>query len=86
MRCNERCSVTLGTRLKKVRKLKPRHRDLAANQRAVVTLKLSKSTFKKLRKRLRRHSSVRVSVAVRATDAAGNNRTVHRGGRIRRRH
>ena len=84
MRCSEGCSITVGTRLKKVRTLKARHRDLAANQRAVVTLKLSKATVKKLRKRLKHHSSVRVSVAVRATDAAGNSKTVHRGGRIRR--
>jgi glucose/arabinose dehydrogenase len=84
MRCNERCSVAVGTRLKNVRKLKARHRDLGANQRAVVTLKLSKSTMKKLRKRLKHHSSVRVSVAVRATDALGNTKTVHRSGRIRR--
>ncbi len=84
MRCNERCSVTVATRLKNVRKLKTRHRDLAANQRAVVTVKLSKSTLKKLRKRLVHHKTVRVSVAVRATDAAGNSKTVHGGGRIRR--
>jgi Glucose / Sorbosone dehydrogenase len=86
MRCSEGCSVTVGTRLKNVRKLKARHRDLAANQRAVITLKLSKATLKKLRKRLEHQSSVRVSVAVRATDAAGNTKTVHRGGRIRRHH
>jgi hypothetical protein len=86
MRCSENCSATVGTRLKKVRRLKARHRDLAANQRKVVTLKLSKSTLRKLRKRLRHHSSVRVSVAVRATDAAGNSKTVHRRGRIRRHH
>ncbi len=84
MRCSEGCSITIGTRLKKVRTLRARHRDLAANQRAVVTLKLSKATVRKLRKRLKHHSSVRVSLAARATDAAGNSTTVHRGGRIRR--
>jgi len=86
MRCSERCSISLGTRLQHVRKLKARHRDLAANQRAVITIKLSKSTLKKLRKRLKHHPSVRVKVAVRATDAAGNTKAVHRSGRIRRHH
>src|SRR5262249_2871826 len=83
-RCSERCRVAVGTRLKKVRKLATRHRDLAANQRGVFTLKLSKSTLKKLRNRLKHHKSVSVKVAARATDAAGNSKTAHRSGRIRR--
>jgi hypothetical protein len=83
LRCNERCAVAVGTRLRKVKRLRSRHRSLAANQRAVMTLRLSKATVRKLRKRLRRHS-VHVSVAVRVTDGAGNSHTVRRGGRIGR--
>jgi Glucose / Sorbosone dehydrogenase len=84
-RCNERCAATIGARLIKVRRLATRHRDLLANQRTVVTLKLSKSTMKKLRKRLKHHSFVRIGVTVRATDAAGNTKKVTRHGRIKRR-
>jgi hypothetical protein len=85
VRCSERCAATVRTRLSKVRRLATRHRDLLANQRKVVTLKLSKSTMKKLRKRLKHHSFVRVNITVRATDAAGNTKKVTRHGRIKRR-
>jgi hypothetical protein len=85
VRCSEGCKVSIGPRLRHVRRLKTRHRNLAANHRKVVTVKLSKATVKRLRKRLRGHGFVRVSVAVRATDAAGNTRTVARRGRITRR-
>jgi hypothetical protein len=85
VRCSERCAATIGTRLMKVRRLTTGHRDLRANRRKVVTLKLSKSTMKKLRKRLKHHSFVRISVTVRATDAAGNTKKVTRHGRIKRR-
>jgi hypothetical protein len=84
IRCSERCSVTVGTRLRNVRRLGTRHRNLTAHQRKVVTLKLSKATVHRVRNRLRHHRFVRLSVTVRATDAAGNTRTVHRGGRLKR--
>jgi hypothetical protein len=76
--------VAIAPRLEKVQRLRARHRDLAADQRAVVTVKLKKATVIKLRKRLRRHAFVRLSVSVRATDAAGNPRTVRRSGKVRR--
>jgi hypothetical protein len=84
VRCDERCSVAIGTRLRKVRRLATRHRNLAAGQRKVVTLKLSKKTVERARHRLRHHRSIKISVAVRGTDAAGNSRTIHRGGRLKR--
>jgi hypothetical protein len=86
VRCSERCTATIRARLIKVRRLAARHRELLANQRKVVRLALSRSTMKKLRRRLRHHSFVRIGVTVRATDAAGNTRKVTRHGRIRRRH
>jgi hypothetical protein len=85
VRCSERCAAAIGTRLRKVKRLATRHRHLSANQRRVVRLELSKRTVSKLRKRLRRGGFVRVSVAVRATDASGNIATVTRRGRIKRR-
>jgi hypothetical protein len=84
IRSDERCSVTIGSRFKKVQRLKARHRDLAANHRSVVTVRLSKRAVGRVRKRLRHHRFVRLAVAVRATDAAGNSRTVTRHGRVKR--
>ena len=81
MRATEPCRIALGTRLKKVRRLATRHRSLAAGKRKTVKLKLSKPLVRKLK----RHRFVRVQVTVRATDAAGNTRTVHKRGRIKRR-
>ena len=72
VRCSEACQVAVGTRLRNVRRLATRHRNLTANQRKVVRVKLSKALTKKLRKRVRRRGFVRIAVTVRATDAAGN--------------
>jgi hypothetical protein len=83
--CTEACGTTIRARLRHVKRLKPRHRSLLAGQRKVVAVKLSKATETRLRKRLRRRGFVRVAVAVRATDAAGNTRAVTRRGRITRR-
>jgi glucose/arabinose dehydrogenase len=81
MRCSEACRAAIGTRLKKVRRLATRHRSLAANKRKTIKLKLSKAVVRKVKRR----RFVRVRVTVRATDAAGNTRTVHRRGRLKRR-
>jgi hypothetical protein len=85
MRCSEACRAAVGTRLKKVKRLKTRHRSLAAGKRATIRLKLSKKVTRKLRKRVNRHRFARIGVTVRATDAAGNTRVVHRHGRIKKR-
>jgi glucose/sorbosone dehydrogenase len=85
LRCDEACRVTLGTRLKNVRRLKARHRALAGSRKTLVKVKLSRSTVRRARKYLERHRSFRVIVTVRATDAAGNTRRVTKRARIRRR-
>ncbi|HEX5622638.1 MAG TPA: PQQ-dependent sugar dehydrogenase [Solirubrobacteraceae bacterium] len=85
VRCSEACSVAVGTRLRKVRRLATRHRTLAANQRKVVRLKLSKKLTRKLRTRVRRRGFVRIAVTVRATDGAGNVAAKTKRGRIKRR-
>jgi hypothetical protein len=85
VRCNEACQVSVGTRLRKVRRLATRHRNLSANQRKVVRLKLSKKLTRKLRTRVRRRGFVRIAVTVRATDAAGNITTKTKRGRVKRR-
>jgi hypothetical protein len=85
VRCSEACQVTVGTRLRNVRRLKARHRTLTANQRKVVRIKLSKPLAKKLRKRVKRRGFVRIAVTVRATDAAGNVAKKTKRGRVKRR-
>jgi Glucose / Sorbosone dehydrogenase len=85
VRCSEACRVAVGARLMKVKRLGTRHRSLAAGKRATVKVKLSKKVAKKLRRRVNRHRFVRVGVTVRATDAAGNTRVVHRHGRVKKR-
>jgi glucose/sorbosone dehydrogenase len=85
VRCTEVCRATVGTRLLKVRRLGGRHRNLTANHRVTIRLKLTKKVTKKLRRRVNRKGFVRVNVTVRGTDAAGNTRTVHRRARIKRR-
>jgi hypothetical protein len=85
VRCSEGCRVSVGTRLRKVRRLATRHRTLTANQRKVVRIRLNKKLTRKLRTRVRRRGFVRIAVSVRATDAAGNVATKTRRGRLRRR-
>jgi hypothetical protein len=85
VRCSEACQVSVGTRLRRVRRLATRHRSLTANQRKVVRVKLSKALTRRLRKRVRRRGFVRIAVNVRATDAAGNVATKTKRGRIKRR-
>jgi hypothetical protein len=84
VRCNEACRVSVRTRLIKVKRLSTRHRSLAAGHRRTVRLKLSKKVANKLRKRVNRRHFVRIGVTVSASDSAGNTRTVHRHGRIKK--
>jgi hypothetical protein len=85
VRCSEACRAAVGTRLIKVKRLKTRHRSLAAGHRVTVKVKLYKKVAKKLRRRVHRHRFARIGVTVRARDLAGNTRTVHRHGRVKRR-
>jgi hypothetical protein len=85
VRCSEACRAAVGTRLLKVKRLATRHRSVPGGHRVTVKLKLSKKVANKLRRRVNRHRSVRISVTVRATDAAGNTRVVHKHGRLKKR-
>jgi hypothetical protein len=83
--CDEACRVTVNSRLRRVRRLKARHRSLAADQRAIVRVKLTRKVARRMRRALNRRGHVRVVVRVRAVDGAGNARVVTRRGRIVRR-
>jgi hypothetical protein len=85
LRCDEACRVTVNSRMRRVRRLKARHRSLAANRRAIVRVKMSRKVARRMRRALARRGYVRVVVRVRAVDAAGNARVVTRRGRIKRR-
>jgi hypothetical protein len=84
VRCDEACRVTVNSRLRRVRRLKARHRSLAADQRALVRVRMSRRVARRMRHALSRRGYVRVVVRVRAVDAVGNARVVTRRGRIRR--
>jgi glucose/arabinose dehydrogenase len=83
LRCSERCRATIGTRLRRVKRLGTRRRTLTANARGLVRVKMTRRTARGLQRALRRRGSVRVVVTVRARDAAGNERRVVRRARIR---
>ena len=84
IRCSERCRATVGTRLRGVRRLATRRRTVGANTRRVVRTWMPRRTARALRRAIRRRGPVRVTVTVRATDAAGNARRVTRRARVRR--
>jgi hypothetical protein len=85
VRCNEACRASVRTRLMKVKRLKTRHRRIAAGHRVRVKVKLYVKVAKKLRRRVNRKGFVRIGVTVPATDLAGNTRVKHLHGRITRR-
>ena len=82
--CDEACRVTINTRLRRVRRLTPRHRSLAANRRTVVHVKMSRKVARRVRRALNRRGFVRIVIRVRAVDAAGNARAVTRRARVKR--
>ena len=81
LRCDEACRVTVNSRLRRVRRLKARHRSLAANRRAIVRVKMSRKVARRLRRALARRGTC-AWCRVRAVDAAGNARVVTKRGRI----
>jgi Glucose / Sorbosone dehydrogenase len=84
LRCDEACRVTVNSRLRSVRRLKVRHRSLAANRSSLVRVKMSRKVARRMQRALARRGFVRVVVKVRAVDAAGNARVVTKRGRIKR--
>ena len=84
LRCDEPCRAAIATRLRHVRRLKTARRPLAGDTTTVVRVKLTRKTTRRLRAALRRRGAVRVTVSVRATDAAGNARRTTRRARLKR--
>jgi hypothetical protein len=60
-------------------------RTLAAGRRRAITLKLTRSGVRRLKRAFRHHRTLRVTLRVRTVDAAGNRGGFTRRLRIRRR-
>ncbi len=84
VRCDEACQVRVASRVRRVHTFRPRTRSLAAGTRAVVKIKISKATARKIRRRMNRRGYVRVVVTLRVTDAAGNSQTSTERARLRK--
>jgi hypothetical protein len=83
LRPDESCRATVSAKIRRVAYFKRVHRSLVAGKRTIVKLKLSKKGLRAVRRALRRHHRLRVTVRLRALDAAGNAGTYARGFRVR---
>jgi glucose/sorbosone dehydrogenase len=81
---DELVSVRAGGRLRGVGGLEPARRQLRAGRRTVLTVRITRSTARKLRRTLHRKRVI-AAMTVLARDAAGNQRRVTRRVRIARR-
>jgi hypothetical protein len=84
LRSDEACRATVRARIAGVASFRTAKRSLGAGRRTTVTLRLTARGRNAVRRALRRHKSLRVTVALEAIDATGNIRTLSRRARIRR--
>jgi glucose/arabinose dehydrogenase len=80
---DERCRVTVTARVARV-KLKRVRTPLPAGRRIILRLRPSHRGVRRIRKDLRRHRRLTLSVSVTADDAAGNTARAQRRMKIRR--
>jgi glucose/sorbosone dehydrogenase len=83
MSCDERCRVAVSGRLLRVGKLRNATRELAANRRTTVRVRMKRRVVNRLRRAVQTRR-VRVRLVVRARDTSANERVVRRRARIRR--
>jgi hypothetical protein len=81
---DEPATVRVTGRLRGVARFKTARRQLAANRRTVLNVRITRKAARKLRRTLRRKRVV-AALTVRAHDAAGNQRRVSRRVTIKRR-
>jgi hypothetical protein len=81
---DELATVRAGGRLRGVGRFKTARRQVRAGRRAVLTVRISRKTARKLRRTLRRHRVI-AGLTILARDAAGNQRRVTRRVKIARR-
>jgi Glucose / Sorbosone dehydrogenase len=82
--CDERCRIKADGRLLRVGKLRSAVRQLAANRRTTVRVRIGRNVAQKLRRAVRRRR-VAVRVTVRARDTSANERLVRRRAQIPKR-
>jgi hypothetical protein len=84
LRADEACTATVSARIRGVASFKRTTRSLSANRRAVVRLRLSSRGQRAVRRALRHHRSLRLTIHLATRDAAGNRSTLNRQATIRR--
>jgi glucose/arabinose dehydrogenase len=79
------CSVTITGRISGVGRIRTARVRIAAGQRRTVRLRVTRRTNSKLRRALRRHRTVRLTLSISGRDASGAVRTGSLRVRLRRR-
>jgi glucose/arabinose dehydrogenase len=85
LRATAACGVTVTGRISGVGRVRTARAQIAAGARRTVRLRVSRRTNAKLRRALRRHRSVRLTLRIASRDASGGERTASRRVRLRRR-
>jgi glucose/arabinose dehydrogenase len=85
LRATGACSVTITGRISGVGRTRPARVRIAAGQRRIVRLRVTRRTNAKLRRALRRHRSVRLTLRISSRDASGAARSASKRVRLRRR-
>jgi hypothetical protein len=83
LRSDEPCRATIFARVRGVTSFRHTTRRLAAGRRTSVTLRLSSSGARKVRRALRHHRWLRVAIRLATADASGNRKTLNRVYRLR---
>jgi glucose/sorbosone dehydrogenase len=79
------CSVTVSGRISGVGRVRTAHVQIAAGARRALRLRVTRRTNAKLRRALRRHRSVRLTLRISSRDASGAARSASKRVRLRRR-
>jgi glucose/arabinose dehydrogenase len=85
LRAGAACSVTVSGRISGVGRVRTARVRIAAGARRTVRLRVTRRTNAKLRRALRRHRSVRLTLQISSRDASGGVRSDSRRVRLRRR-
>jgi hypothetical protein len=83
LRADEACRATVSAGIRGVATFRTATASLAAGRRSVVRLRLTARGTRSVRRALRRHRSLPVTVRVQALDVTGNVRTLSRSVRVR---
>jgi glucose/arabinose dehydrogenase len=85
LRATAACSVTISGRIRGVGRTRTARLRIAGGQRRTVRVRVTRRTNAKLRRALRRHGSVRLTLRISGRDASGAVRGASKQVRLRRR-